>query len=289
MIMGAKIARAYEKKIEVAAPADAVWKAITDGEELSRWFCLEATCQPEVGGEQHIDWGGGAKATNKIVICQPNAHLRTEAVKPERSRPASGEPYAIDWYLETEGGTTLVRMVASGFGEGADWDHEYDGTYQGWDLYHTTLKHYLENHRGKAATNVVIYAILEVPTEEAWNRLMSREGLVKDGSALNLASGAPFRFVTAQGDVLEGLVRNYVPGKSFSGLIESHGKSILVIELATVPGRGHFLYLSLSTWGLAKAEVDALGARLKSIVYGLFPQTTDEPAAACAVAESAPK
>ena len=102
----------------MAAPPEAVWKAITEGEELTRWFCVEATCQPEVGGEQHIDWGGGAKATQKIVIWQPNAHLRTEAVKPERSRPASGEPYAIDWYLETEGGTTRVRMVASGFGEG---------------------------------------------------------------------------------------------------------------------------------------------------------------------------
>ena len=52
---------------------------------------------------------------------------------------------------------------------------------------------------------------------------MSPEGLVKEGSAPNLASGAPFRFVTAQGDVLEGVVRNFVPGKTFSGLIESLG------------------------------------------------------------------
>jgi hypothetical protein len=54
------------------------------------------------------------------------------------------------------------------------------------------------------------------------------------------------------------------------------------MEMTSVPGRGHFLYLSLSTWGLPKAEVDSLGARIKSIVYGLFPQTTDEPASGCA-------
>jgi uncharacterized protein YndB with AHSA1/START domain len=269
--MSAKKGRSYEKKFEVAAPPEAVWKAITEGEELTRWFCVAATCQQGVGGEQHIDWGGGSKATQKIVVWQPNAHLRTEAVKPERSRSASGEPYAIDWYLESEGGTTRVRMVASGFGEGADWDYEYDGTHHGWDSFHATLKHYLENHRGKVAHNVVIYAMLDVPTEEAWERLLSAEGLVKEGSALNLDCGAPFRFVTTGGDVLEGVVRNYVPGKTFSGLIESLDRSILVIELATVPGRGQFLYLSLSTWGLAKEDVDALGARFKSIVYGLFP------------------
>jgi uncharacterized protein YndB with AHSA1/START domain len=286
--MSAEKSRSYEKTFEVAASPEAVWKAITEGEELTRWFCVNATCEPGVGGEHHIDWGGGAKATSKVVIWRPNVHLRTEAVRSELSPPESGEPYAIDWYLEAEGGTTRVRMVASGFGEGADWDHEYDGTYHGWDFFHTTLKHYLENHRGKAANNVVIYAMLEVPKEKAWDRLMSPEGLVKEGSAGDLAVGAPFRFVSASGDLLEGVVKNYVPGKTFAGLVQSLDKSILVIELATVPGRGDFLYLSLSTWGLAKADVDALGARLESIVHGLFPQTTDEPAAACAASDAEP-
>src|ERR1017187_3376368 len=194
--MSTKKGRSYEKKFEVAAPPEAVWKAITEGDELTRWFCVEATCEPDVGGEQHIDWGGGAKATQKVVVWQPNAHLRVEAVKPERSKPSESdpvEPYAIDWYLEHEGGITRVRMVASGFGEGADWDYEYDGTFHGWDLFHKTLKHYLENHRGKASNNVVLYAVLPVPPAEAWDRLMSPEGFITEGSPADLAIGAPFR------------------------------------------------------------------------------------------------
>jgi uncharacterized protein YndB with AHSA1/START domain len=289
--MSAKKSRSYEKKFEVAAPADAVWKAITEGEELIRWFCVEAKCEPGPGGEQEIDWGGGAKATQKIVIWQPGTHLRTEAVKPERSKPSGtdpAEPYAIDWYLETEGGTTRVRMVASGFGEGPDWDHEYDGTYHGWDLFHTTLKHYLENHRGKPANNIVLYAMLSIPAALAWDRLMSPDGLKSAGSMAEIAIGGPFRFVTRDGDVFEGLVRNYVPGKTFSGLVESLDKSILILELASVPGMGHFLYFSLSTWGLPKADVDALGGRLKSMIYRLFPQKTGEPSAACAAQDAEP-
>jgi uncharacterized protein YndB with AHSA1/START domain len=147
--MSTKKARSYEKNFEVAAPVESVWKAITEGDELTRWFCQEARCEPDIGGQQHIDWGGGAKATGVITVWKPNAHLRTEAVRPDLDNSMSAgksEPYATDWYLEHQGGVTRVRMVASGFGEGPDWDHEYDGTFHGWDMFHTTMKHYLSRH-----------------------------------------------------------------------------------------------------------------------------------------------
>jgi len=279
--MSAAKGRSYEKRFEVAAPVEAVWKAITEGEELTRWFCQNASCETGVGGHRHIDWGGGAEATGVITVWEPNRHLRTESVATERLNPAA-EPYATDWYLEHDGGVTRVRMVASGFGEGPEWDHEYDGTYHGWDLFHQTMKHYLEHHRGQAAGNVVVYAMLEVTPAEAWARLMSPDGLVKEGSLAGLAIGARFRFVTSQGDILAGVVRNFVPGKTFAAMIESLDKAMMCIELASVPGMGQFLYLALNTWGLPKSEVDALDTRLKALVYGLFPQKTAEPQSACA-------
>ncbi len=170
-----KKGRSYEKRFEVAAPVEAVWKAITDGEELTRGFCQQARCETGTGGLQEIDWGGGAQATQAITIWEPGRHLRAEAVAPERPSPAA-EPYTIDWFLEHDGGITKIRMVASGFGEGPEWDHEYDGTFTGWDLFHNTLKHYLENHRGQPSANVVLYAMYDCPTNEAWARLMSPEG-----------------------------------------------------------------------------------------------------------------
>jgi uncharacterized protein YndB with AHSA1/START domain len=286
--MSAKKTRSYEKHFEVAAPVEDVWKAITVGDELTRWFCQEASCEQDVGGQQHIDWGGGAKATGVITVWKPNAHLRTEAVRPARDNSMTAgqsEPFATDWYLEHQGGITRVRMVASGFGEGPDWDHEYDGTFHGWDLFHKTMKHYLEYHRGQSPANVVLYAVLSVPPAEAWSRLMSSEGLIKNGNLDDLTIGAPFSFETSQGDLFAGVVRNYVPGKTFSAMVDSLSKAILNLEMTSVPGRGHFLYLSLSTWGIPKADVDALGVRLKAIVYGLFPQKSETPYSACAVDE----
>jgi len=197
------------------------------------------------------------------------------------------EPYATDWYLEHAGGVTRIRMVASGFGEGPDWDHEYDGTFHGWDMFHKLMKHYLEHHRGQPSGNVVIYAVLSVPPDAAWARLMSSEGLVKKGSLDDLSIGAPFHVETSQGDSLVGTIRNFVPGKTFSATVESLNKAFLNIEMASIPGRGHFLYLSLVTWGLPAAEVDALRDRFKAVVYGLFPQQTEAPYTGC-VAEGQP-
>ena len=255
--MSAKKARSYEKKFEVAAPPEAVWKAITEGDELVRWFCQKASCESGPGGKQHVDWGGGAKATATIVIWQPGVHLRTEADRPEPGQPAlddPSEPYAIDWFLDGEGGITRVRMVASGFGEGPGWDHEYDGTFHGWDVFHKTLKHYLENHRGRPANNVVLYAMLAVTAEEAWNRLMSAEGLVKEGSLDNLSIGAQFRFVTSAGDEFAGFVQNYVPGKTFSAMVESLNKAVLNLEMASVPGRRAFPVRLAINLGFAQSQ-----------------------------------
>src|SRR5262249_17339564 len=148
-----------------------------------------------LGGHHHVDWGGGAKGTAIVTVWEPGVHLRTEAVGRKLSGSPPSEPYAVDWYLEHEGGVTRVRMVASGFGEGPEWDREYDGTYHGWALFHKTMKHYLEHHRGQPAGNIVVYAVLTVPPAEAWVPLMSPEGLVKEGSTDDLAVGSPFRFV----------------------------------------------------------------------------------------------
>ena len=191
------------------------------------------------------------------------------------------EPYATDWYLEHPGGVTRVRMVPSGFGEGPDCDHEYDGTFHGWDMFHKTMKHYLENHRGHASANVVLYLMLSVPPSEARSSLMSVNGLIKNGSVGDLSIGGPFRFETSHGDLFAGVVRNYVPGKTFSAIVESLNKAILNIEFTAVPGRADFSYVSLNNWGIRNADVDAPSARLKTIVYGFFPQNRNTPQSAC--------
>jgi uncharacterized protein YndB with AHSA1/START domain len=40
-----------EKQIDIASSAESVWKALTNAEELKRWFPLEARVEPGKGGK----------------------------------------------------------------------------------------------------------------------------------------------------------------------------------------------------------------------------------------------
>jgi uncharacterized protein YndB with AHSA1/START domain len=51
--------RTIVKEIEVDASVEVVWKALTDGTELARWFPLEATVEPGVGGKVRLSPGAG--------------------------------------------------------------------------------------------------------------------------------------------------------------------------------------------------------------------------------------
>jgi hypothetical protein len=42
----------------------------------------------------------------------------------------------------------VLRVVHAGFGIGAEWDEEYDGTVRGWRYKLRGLRHYLSRHGG---------------------------------------------------------------------------------------------------------------------------------------------
>ena len=55
----------------------------------------------------------------------------------------------MEFTLETHQGKTRLRLVHSGFGEGAAWDNELEGITEGWQAELRSLRHYLERHRGQ--------------------------------------------------------------------------------------------------------------------------------------------
>ena len=52
--------RSVEVALDIAAPADAVWKAITEADEMKRWFPLDAQAKPGIGGHIVRLWGARA-------------------------------------------------------------------------------------------------------------------------------------------------------------------------------------------------------------------------------------
>ena len=136
--------RAIEVTLEIAAPVESVWKAITDPKELERWFPLQARVTPGVGGEVFMSWGPPWEGGSRIEAWDENRRLRT------RGFLEHGDASMVEYTLEAKGGKTLLRLVHSGFAKGGDWEDElFGGTERGWRYELRSLRHYLERHAGK--------------------------------------------------------------------------------------------------------------------------------------------
>jgi uncharacterized protein YndB with AHSA1/START domain len=63
--------RCHETVIEIAAPAELVWKAISEADEIMRWFAPQAKVEagPDgnlAGGTMWLSWGPGVEGTARI-------------------------------------------------------------------------------------------------------------------------------------------------------------------------------------------------------------------------------
>lgn len=158
--------RNHETVVDIDATPDAVWRAITEGEEITRWFASEARSTPGVGGSIWVRWWEGMEMEQEIEISDPPRHLRLSTP----SGKDAPQKLATDFHVEArEGGTARVRIVASGFGPDASWDGLYHGTRKGWRLFGLTLKHYLERHRGRPRTVVNVFGTVPASCDEVFD------------------------------------------------------------------------------------------------------------------------
>ena len=68
-----------------------------------------------------------------------------------------GLPYLMEITITQEGGSTVIRLVNSGFSEDAAFDDEYGGVVSGWQMALATMKHWLEQYpEGQRTHRIVI-------------------------------------------------------------------------------------------------------------------------------------
>jgi uncharacterized protein YndB with AHSA1/START domain len=114
---------AIERTLELAAPRARVWSAISDPEELSRWFPQRASWELRPGGSGTFFWEEYGEFPVKIVSVDEPAYLAW------RWGMESDEITLVEWWLDerADGGTTL-RMRESGFIT----PKHRDGNDEGW-------------------------------------------------------------------------------------------------------------------------------------------------------------
>jgi uncharacterized protein YndB with AHSA1/START domain len=248
---GKREERRIEKQIEIDAPPEAVWKALTTGEGLTRWFPLEASVEPGAGGKLTLSWGPEWQITSEITAWDPNRRLAW----------GTGKPVKMEVTIEARGGKTIVRLVQSGFSTGADWENEfYDSTDYGWVFMLANLRHYLERHAGVARAVAWPRVKAEMPRTDAYERLAGSGGIFADGAAKNLREGARYSLGTATGEAWTGEVKFVREPRGFCVTVEQLKDALawLTIEGGKPP---HDVQLWFSTYGLPAADVKALEER----------------------------
>ena len=277
--------RSIETEFEIAAPVDAVWKALTDADELTNWFPLNARVKPGVGGSIVMTWGkelADCDHESLIRVWEENKHLQfvwIDATPPEQAAKAKANgtfapvPVAVDFHLEAHGSTTRLRLVHTGFSPDPSWDHQYDGTVRGWQFELRGLKHYLENHRD--TKRIVVHArqtFDQMSLSEAWDRLMSDDGLCAEGTVNALKPGDRYGFTMSTGDVLEGEIHIIKRPHDLCATVENQNNAFLRVRIDDPYGTDPHkeVNLWLSTYGLPSQETDALQQRWDEMMARLF-------------------
>jgi uncharacterized protein YndB with AHSA1/START domain len=156
--------RQLEMEIEMDATVEQVWEAVSTSQGIASWFAPDVKVEPGVGGSVSVSMGPGMEATSKIEVWEPNQHIQIMMDRSEGKPPSF-----VDYYVEGRGGSTVMRLVHSGF-ESASFDGEFESYGRGWPMYLQVMKHSVE-HGVASCTHALIFKMLSVSQAEAWEKV----------------------------------------------------------------------------------------------------------------------
>jgi uncharacterized protein YndB with AHSA1/START domain len=260
--------RSAETGLEIKAPVDAVWSALTEAPEIVRWFALEADVTPGAGGSVVWRWADAYRWQTRIEIWEPARRLALTYNQTKNSDhrdlggPAetAGHEMVVDFQIASHAGGTWLRCVHSGFGRDASWDDELEGVRRGWLAELESLRHYLEHHRGKERRSWWAFVRPSLPAIEAWRALAPRastgEGLIATDTLGSIQLAVP----GLEADLMP--VRLDPPG-DLVARIPAWNDAMLRIWCDPQPGNGSMISLFLSHYGnRIPQEEEAARARL---------------------------
>ena len=214
--------KAIELEVEVAGTPEEVWHAIATGPGITSWY-VPHTVEEREGGTATASFGEGPEmqVPGRVATWEP----------PHRIIFDGGEGVgglAFEWLIEArDGGSSVVRLVNSGFGDGGEWDDQYDAMTDGWRLFLSNLQLHRRHFPGQGAVSMMPVGMWSVPRAEAWERLTTALGIpsgARPGDRISATAG--------DGLHLAGTVREAVTPTSLTVLLDepTPGTAILAAE-----------------------------------------------------------
>jgi uncharacterized protein YndB with AHSA1/START domain len=166
------------EELTVDATPDEVWAAIATGPGIDSWFMGRNEVDP---GQVVRQVFAGYTPEHTVSAWEPGKRLAYG------SEPApDGRFVAFEFLIEgRDHGSTVLRVVNSGFLPGDDWADEFEAMTRGGALFMSTLATYLDHFAGRFATPVTAFG----PMITDWPRTRARlmEAIGRDGDRVRFA------------------------------------------------------------------------------------------------------
>jgi uncharacterized protein YndB with AHSA1/START domain len=143
----------YERTFTVSVPVERAWRAMTDPEELSKWYfpfevSEDGSTRTEILGRER---------PSEVVEFEPQRMFRTRStITGEEAWGLTAGTREMTVVFEAVDMGTRITITNSGFGEGADWERDLENAMRGQAETISDLILYLEtgvafprHHRGE--------------------------------------------------------------------------------------------------------------------------------------------
>jgi uncharacterized protein YndB with AHSA1/START domain len=167
--MGHAFEGVNEVELDGVTP-EQVWEAIATGPGIDSWFMGTNDVEPGAVVRQAF---GGYEPAHQVTAWEPGKHLAYGGEK-----APDGRFVAYEFLVEgRDQGSTVLRMVASGFLPGDDWEDEFEAMTAGGEMFWQTLVTYLRHFAGRTARPLTAFGPPVTDWPAMWRRLGSRLGL----------------------------------------------------------------------------------------------------------------
>ena len=118
--------------VDIAADREAIFQTLIRPEQLQRYIAVEATVEPQVGGQYSYGWGAGGPVN--ILELVPDEKLALTWTYPQEPKTV------LTWTLADSGGKTNLTLVHSGFAS----DRSMADYQVGWSNFLNRIKFLVE-------------------------------------------------------------------------------------------------------------------------------------------------
>jgi len=127
-----------EQTYYLAAPPERVFAALTEPEELAKWFVEKAEFTPKKGGTFRLRWAGGYTLKGRVRAIEPPKKLALDWI----DRFEGGKVFETEarFAIKKKGKGTLLTVTHRGFKSGKQWIALYGAIQSGWAYYLSNLR-----------------------------------------------------------------------------------------------------------------------------------------------------